>query len=219
MSRYSSIFLFILACSAQARADVFLWSGNPDDVTITGINVEIAAAGTFKLEALTEPGGNVLADIGNVAIANGVTGTVIVFIERSTDNNNPGAVNVDSINLTNTSGVTGNLRELRITGDLGTAAASTVRNITGAMVVPGEISNDLTVTRDLAGNVTATSVSADIAISRNLVLNRTLDVGDMEGNITVNSRTFGEILASSLTGDITLADEVTPNGSITINST
>lgn len=121
----------LLAVSVST-AEINEWTAQDQgqDWDLDGTNgIRILNSGIFKFESVTS--GN-LDEIGSIVIDDSVTGTVTVFIERSTDNNTPGATNVGFIDLTNdhATPVIGNLQELRITGDLGTAGPIVVANVT-----------------------------------------------------------------------------------------
>jgi len=81
----------------RVAAGLTLWSGNANDVSITGNNAEIFAAGTFKFESVTA---GELDIIGEIKINGSVNGIVTIYVERSTDNDSPGATDVRSINPT-----------------------------------------------------------------------------------------------------------------------
>ena len=128
---------------SSGRANITLWSGNANDITIDQNNkrVTILASGTFKFQSVT---GGALDHINNIVVANGVTGTVIVHVARNPADSAGmnGATNVGEINLTNDQGASliGNLAELRITGDLGSLAPTVIRNLTG--VLSADMDND-----------------------------------------------------------------------------
>ena len=119
MRRILIVVLTLFVAPTIATAGLELWSGIAGDVVITGDSAVITAAGTFKFQSVTS--GN-LDEIGSITVADGVTGTVIVYIERDTDDDSPGATNVGAINLTNDqeASLIGEIAELRITGDLAT---------------------------------------------------------------------------------------------------
>ena len=120
--------LLVLVTVSHSQAGLTLWSGEPNDVTITGNTATINAAGTFKLQSVTN--GN-LDVIDLIQIANDVTGTVTIHVRRNPNDmaGDDGATHVGAINLTNSHAipVVGNLAELRITGDLGTADEIVIR--------------------------------------------------------------------------------------------
>ncbi|MGE0482171.1 MAG: hypothetical protein AB7Q17_17055 [Phycisphaerae bacterium] len=198
MSRILGILLFVFAFSTHITADLCLWSGDSGNVSITGTSAVINAAGTYKFEAVTTCGSsNTLANIGNITIDSSVTGTVTVYIESRSDNNTPGAANVGSINLTNTSGVTGDLAELRITGDLGTpSVASEVTAITGVATVGGDLVREFK-SGSLSGTFTAGSIDETFKVT-----------GTHAGAITVSTITQ--------TGNIWLSGAGTHTGSVTV---
>lgn len=101
MRRMMLLGLTLFVCPPMATAGLELWSGNPANVDITFNSAVITAAGTFKFQSVT--GGN-LDVIDDITVADGVTGTVIVYIERDTDDDSPGATNVGAIDLTNNQG-------------------------------------------------------------------------------------------------------------------
>lgn len=174
--------------------------------TITGDDVEITAAGTYKLEAVTTCGSSTtLASIGDIFINPSVTGTVTVFIESRSNNNTPGAVNVGSINLTNTAGVTGNLQELRITGDLGVTGPILVRSPSSTVVSVGDdVVDTFTINGDLNGDITSDSME-DIVIG-----------GTVAASDTITANIVGDI---SIAGDLSTATgliDVGQAGSISI---
>ena len=193
----SRVLAFAAICFATtlAFADVQLWSGNPDNVTITDDDVRIDAAGTFKFQSVTS--GN-LDVIGSITVADGVTGEVIVYIERDTDNDSPGATNVGAINLTNNQGanLTGNLAELRITGDLATEGDVVCDAITGPITVGGTLDDDVSNGHKLA----ATSVTGAITLTGGLIGD--IDVGAL-GDITIGNAD------DICDGNITIANEYT----------
>ena len=197
MLRNLFVFAMTIGAATTASAGLELWSGNPTNVSITLNNVQILAPGTFKFQSVTS--GN-LDVIGSITVTDGVTGEVIVYIERDTDNDSPGATNVGAINLTNNQGanLTGNLAELRITGDLATTEGVVCSNITGEIeiggdldghniVVADDIDEDITIDGLLAGNITADSME-------NLTITGTnAQTGDHTGSITINGQYTEEI--------------------------
>ena len=191
-----------------AFGDIQLWSGNPNDVTLTVDSATINAPGTFKFQA--EDVSENLDAIGSITVADGVTGTVIVYIERDTDDDSPGATNVGAIDLTNNQGasLTGNLAELRITGDLATANDVVCDNITGT-VVCGDVDNDITLTGALTGNMTVSDISGNIAIGGNLGQNgppaTTFTAGDVTGSITISGYLWDDVTVNTM-ADFTVED-------------
>ncbi|MGE0480161.1 MAG: hypothetical protein AB7Q17_06775 [Phycisphaerae bacterium] len=230
MSRISIIAAAFLACSLNARADICLWSGTPGNVSIVGANVEILAAGTYKFEAVTSCGSSTtLADIGAITINSSVTGTVTVYIESRSDNNTAGAVNVGSINLTNTSGVTGELAELRITGDLGTpSVASEVTAITGVASVGGDLLREFN-TNGLTGSFAASAINKTLKITGThtgaitaATLTQTGNIwlsgaGTHTGSVTVTGGCRGSLLAGTSGTSATVSGDWTVGGDLTGN--
>ena len=193
---------------SSASAGLKLWSGTPGDVTITGNDAEIFAAGTFKFESEVTPGG-ALDVIGNITVNSSVTGTVTVYIERDTDNDSPGATNVGSINLTNAT--TGDLAELRITGNLGSGGPSTVTAVTGAVVIGDGTTDNLVNDFDASPG----GVSGNITIAGSIATGKQLKVGTMAGNISVGRWLLGDIVATSLDGNLTISGD-SASGDVTI---
>jgi len=211
MLRSMFVFAMVISAATTAAAGLELWSGNPANVTITDNDAQIDAAGTFKFQSVT---GGSLDVIGIITVADGVSGTVIVYIERDTDDNSPGATNVGAINLTNDQGanLTGNLAELRITGNLATEGDVTCDNITGNVdvggsvdisgapatsVTVGDISGDIQIDGDLRASWTAEDVTGTIAID-----------GDLLGGVSVNTLanfTAGDATSNALHGNVTIA--------------
>jgi len=142
MKRIALVAFIALAGPLTATAGLELWSGDPGDVDITGDSAEITAAGTFKFQSVTA--GN-LDVIGSITVANGVTGTVTVYIERDTDNDSPGATNIGAIDLTNDQGasLTGNLAELRISGNLANDGPVIATAVTGPIEIGGSLSEKI----------------------------------------------------------------------------
>ena len=157
MKRILTVVLALFVGSPFATAGLELWSGNAGDVEITGDSAEITASGTFKFQSVT---GGSLDVIDDITVADGVTGTVTVYIARDPNDNagTDGATDVGSINLTNDqlANLIGNLAELRITGDLATANDVACRNITGTVTCV-DVDNDITIETNLANgsNITA----------------------------------------------------------------
>ena len=151
--------LTLLAGTQLANATVTEWSGRTpgtDYVVRDDVHVEILTNGTFKFQALDGSGN--LDVIGNITVADGVTGTVTVYIERETDNDSPGATNVGSINLTNDQGayLTGNLAKLRINGNLATDEDIICYDVSGNIDCI-DIVHDFTINNSVAvgGNMAA----------------------------------------------------------------
>jgi len=199
----------VWALSPTVLAGVQLWSGEPNDVSINGDDVIITAPGTFKFQSVTD---DELDVIGSITVADGVTGTVTIHVRRNPNDmaGDDGATHVGAINLTNNQGdnLIGNLAELRITGNLGTAGPSVVRGITGDMSL-GDIENDLTVNDDVGAGVTigVNDVSGNITINDRLIGDigsAVAPAGDITGTITVGGLAFGDIYANSL-GDVSFA--------------
>ena len=161
-----------LAIIPLASGAVEEWSGRTlgVDYTVTGdVNVTILANGIFKFQA--EDGSGNLDEIGSITVADGVTGTVIVYIERDTDDDSPGATNVGAINLANDQGasLTGEIAELRISGNLGADDNVVCDSVTGDIFVGlntyntldlGDVDSSatITITKDLEGTLSANTL-------------------------------------------------------------
>ena len=200
-----SLAFFGLVFATVSNAGLELWSGSAGNVDINGNNATILAAGTFKFQSVT--GGN-LDVIGSITVADGVTGEVTVYIERDTDDDSPGATNMGAINLTNNQGasLTGNLAELRISGNLATDGDVSCDSVTGDIFVGlntyntldlGDVdsSSTITITKDLEGTLSANTpgnvliygdagpiaVPGDIIIAQNYAGTINVDHGGWHG--------------------------------------
>jgi hypothetical protein len=198
--------LFLLATSSICAAGVDEWSGRTQGTEwdiVFGNSITILAAGTFKFDAIDTNGDP--NSIGNITVADGVTGTVTVYILRDPADSagDVGAVNVDGIDLTNDQGasLTGNLARLEIEGHLGTSSTGVLVTAVTGNVVVGDSTSD-----DLQGDFDASAggVNGSITIAGDILSGKTLNVGVMSGDLTVGRDVAGTITATSISGNVNL---------------
>ncbi len=177
--------------------------------------IEITAPGTYKFQATDGAG---LGDINEITVQTGVTGNVTIYIERSTDDDSPGAVNILECNLSGNANTT--ITELRITGDLGENGPTVADNI-DIFSVDGEVIDDIIV----AGEISAAKIGTLSALLEcntihdlHVLAAETLSAPDItvHGDFiesdqilidsgTLNSLRFVE--GSTVAGSITIGDE------------
>lgn len=221
MKRLALHSILISMAVSHSIADINEWTAQDqgDDWELIGSNgIRILSSGIFKFESVNL-GSGALESIGDIVIDNSVTGTVTLYIERSTDNNSPGAVNIDSINLTNTNmtPVIGNLQELRITGNLGVSGPIVMANFNGlgaVIAVQNDVLDSITINNDFDGDMTADAMG-DITIIRDINSIGDTLIANSVGNITIGRHQNGTIDVVSC-GDITIGQNF--EGSITADS-
>jgi hypothetical protein len=185
-----------LASAALGANEIRVWYGDPNDPNAYQTNqydrtVLILAPGTYKIEALDPNEASGLGYINEISIdANCPTGTVNIFIERSTDNDQPGAIDVYWVHLLHASGVTGNLVELRITGDLGSELGTNEASNAGVLALAGGLLSDLWIDNAITGNVIIDTLAADIRAYSMQDLTVTQGSGSFTPSITVAGSTY-----------------------------
>ncbi len=198
-----------------AAADINEWTSQ-DQGTDWDLNVSneivILNSGIFKFESVSA--GGELEDIVGIRIDDSVTGTVTLTIERSTDNNTPGARHVGSIDLTNSNAtpVVGDLAELRIDGNLATTGPVVVHHIGGVVSVVGTVQDSITVNGDLSGDITATATEA-VTVNGAFPSEGSI-IAPMIGDVSVQG-IAGDITGTTSIGDITIGNGTNVACSIT----
>ncbi len=139
-----------ITVSASATNEIRKWGGTGDAYYIDqeDKSITILGPGEYKFQATDGAG---LGQINWIEVDAAVTGDVIIYIERSTDDNSPGAANILECNLSGDANTT--ITELRITGDLG-ESGPTVADSIGVLSVDGEVLDDIIV----AGEISAAKI-------------------------------------------------------------
>ncbi len=189
-----------LICSASAENYIEKWggSGTQFDINQEARRITITGAGEYKFQATDGAG---LGQINEITVQNGVTGNVTIYVERSTDDDSPGAANVLECNL---SSITANttIAELRITGNLGANGATVADNLAGPLVAYDILSaieldildGDITCNtmRDLTVSVEARAGN-DITISGSYGAAYTMDLTGSQDTILIEGFLYGNI--------------------------
>ncbi len=188
-----------LTRSASAEHYIEKWggSGSGYDINQNTKSIQITASGEYKFQATDGAG---LGDINEITVQNGVTGNVTIYIERSTDDDSPGAANIRECNLSGAATTT--IAELRITEDLGEYGATVADNLAGPLVaydILSEIELDIldgditcNTMRDLTVSVEARAGN-DITISGSYGAAYTMDLTGSQDTILIEGFLYGNI--------------------------